>query len=153
MIRLMMAGIIVLIATGMATPVFAQPSQTSRPTPVATIPNVTTSGLPEPGGGLFKPNSSSTNRVIHFPNLISSFTSGDFLQDIFRFVLDILATVSGLLAFGYFLYGAVKFVIAGGNPAPVEEGKKIMVGSIVGMLIISLAYVVTVYVRSLLNSL
>lgn len=114
----------------------------------AAIPNITTTKLPNPGGGLFtNPN---PDTALKFPNLITSFTSGDFLNDAFRFVLDILTTFGGVIALGYIIYGGVKFITSAGDPARAEEGKKSIIGAIVGIVIVALAYIVTLYVRDLI---
>lgn len=134
-----------------STPMFAgaQARVTPVPTPVSAVTVRPVLGnLPSADGGLFSRQNTAT---IGFPNLISAFTSGDFLNDIFGFVVGLLATIGGVMAFIYILYGGVKFVTSGGNPAGAEEGKKMIIGAIIGIMIISLAYVVVLFVRSLLT--
>ena len=119
------------------------------PTPKPTIQNVTDSGtLTDPGGGLFTRQNSAK---IDFPNLITRFTGPDVVGDAFSFVLDILTLFGGVIAFGYMVYGGVKFITSAGVPAQAEEGKKIVVGAVVGVVIIALAYVLTNYVRDLIT--
>lgn len=130
----------------------AAPAWAKNPPPTATVPNVTsTRELPNPGGGLFRPG--SRPEPIHFPNLAKLFSGGDVVGDAFRFVLDLLATVSGLVAFFYLIYGGVKFITAAGRPEAAEEGKKTVAGAIVGVVVISLAYVVILFIRNFLVSL
>ena len=113
------------------------------------VPNVTaTEGLTNPEGGLFP---SKTNPAINFPNLITSFTSGDFLNDSFQFVVNILTLFGGIIAFGYMIYGGAKFITSGGNPAAAEEGKKIVIGSIIGVVIVALSFILVMFVRSVIT--
>lgn len=118
----------------------------ASPTTVGQFENPIANGqASNPTGGLFaRPNTTQ----IGFPNLITRFSGGDFAADAFGFILDILTTIGGIVAFAYLIYGGVKFITSGGNPASVEEGKKIIIGSVVGVLIIAVAYVLVVFVRN-----
>ncbi len=139
-------GLLIVVCTVLLS---VGPALAQSPSPAGgQIQNPTTNGnLSDPIGGLFaRPNTSQ----IRFPNLITMFTGGDFAADAFRFVLDILTTIGGILAFAYLIYGGVKFITSGGNPATAEEGKKIIIGSIVGVLIIAVAYILVLYIRNLL---
>jgi hypothetical protein len=95
-----------------------------------------------------EPLPGNATREIHFPNLIPSFGTGNLAEDLFDFIVKLLADIGGLIAFGYILYGGYKYIMAGPNPAGAEEGKKMIVGAIVGLVIMALAYVLVLYVRN-----
>lgn len=139
-----LAALGVVVVTGLMWPGLAM-GQAAAPA-VTPVPQ----SLPSPDGGLFTKTPTRASSI-HFPNLIGRFTSGDFLSNIFDFTLDLFASFGGIVAFGYIIYGGVKMIISGGNPAQFEEGKKMIIGSVVGILMISLAYVVVLFIQSQLN--
>lgn len=97
-------------------------------------------------GGLFKKE--TPRNPIQFPNLIKRFQNGDFLENFFSFAIDFIATLAALLAFGYILYGGFRYIVSAGNPSVADEGKKMVIGAVVGILIVALAYVLVLFVRN-----
>jgi hypothetical protein len=78
-------------------------------------------------------------------NLIAD--NADLLNSIFGILQTVLATIGGTLAFVYIFWGGYKYLLAGPNPESADEGKKMIAGAIVGLVIIALAYVLINYVR------
>lgn len=97
------------------------------------------------------PNVSNTKpTIIIVPNLIKSaqFSPDTLVTDIIRFVLDLLTTIASVIAFYYILFGGIKYLMAGPNPGPADEGRKMIVGAVAGLVIIALSYLLVQYVIS-----
>jgi hypothetical protein len=97
------------------------------------------------------PNVTNTKPTITLvPNLIksASFSPETLVTDIIRFVLDLLTTIASIIAFYYILFGGIKYLMAGPNPGPADEGRKMIVGAVVGLVIIALSYLLVQYVIS-----
>lgn len=87
------------------------------------------------------------NPGIKLPNLIGKFgNSNTLIQDILNFIVNLLLLIGGLVAFFYVLYGGFKYLMSGPNPQGTEQGKKMIIGGIIGILIMALAYIVVVYI-------
>jgi hypothetical protein len=63
-----------------------------------------------------------------------------------NFILNLLSLIGGIAAFGYALYGGFLYITAGPNASQVQQGKGMIVGAIIGILIMSLAFVLVGYV-------
>jgi len=71
-------------------------------------------------------------------------TSGN-LQDvsvIYFKVIILFVWVLGVIAFIAFIYGGILYMTAGGEAEKAEKGKKVLIGSIIGMIIIMLSYAI-----------
>ncbi len=62
-------------------------------------------------------------------------------RSVIPWIIDLLLRISGTVAFVVCLYGAYNIATAGGEGDKVKKGSMMIVYSIVGMLIISLAYI------------
>jgi hypothetical protein len=87
-----------------------------------------------------------TNPTVVLPNLIEWFNGKTTINDIVVTIVWLLATIGGIVAFGFVLYGGFRYLTAGENPARVQEAKKIIIGSIIGIIIMSLSYLVVVLI-------
>jgi len=65
-----------------------------------------------------------------------------FIGRIIKWVLGII----GVVMIAMFVYGGVMYATSAGNEDRIETGKKVMVYTIVGVIIIALAYVLTDFV-------
>lgn len=65
-----------------------------------------------------------------------------FVGRIIKWILGII----GVLMIALFVYGGVTYATSAGSEEKIESGKKIMVYTIVGVIIIALAYVLTDFV-------
>jgi hypothetical protein len=90
---------------------------------------------------LFAP---SDKPPIELPNLISG--GFDTPQEIFSFVVTTLALVAGIAAFFMLLYGGYKYITSGGDPAAADQGRKIIIGSIIGIVIVALSSVLVQFI-------
>lgn len=50
--------------------------------------------------------------------------------------------IGGILAFGAIVYGGIKYIFAGGNPAAQSDGKEWIKGALLGLLLLVGAYLV-----------
>lgn len=73
-------------------------------------------------------------------------------QQVFAFVVRILALIAGIAAFFFFLYGGFKYITSAGDPAAADQGKKILIASIVGMFIVALSSVVIQFIIQVLRN-
>lgn len=75
----------------------------------------------------------------------TGYTTSDlptFIGRIIKWVLGII----GVVMIALFVYGGVMYATSAGNEDRIETGKKVMVYTIVGVIIIALAYVLTDFV-------
>lgn len=120
-------------------------------TAIAQAPSPTASGPVPLFSSPADPNVKNTKpTIIIVPNLIksASFSSDTLVTDIIRFVLDLLTTIASIIAFYYIIFGGIKYLMAGPNPGPADEGRKMIVGAVVGLVIIALSYLLVQYVIS-----
>lgn len=64
--------------------------------------------------------------------------AGNIVVNIYNFAL----MVGGILAFGMIVYGAVKYTMAGGNPAGQSDARDIITQSLLGLLLLVGAFIV-----------
>jgi hypothetical protein len=88
--------------------------------------------------------------LIQLPNLIGS--GLDTPQKVFQFIIRTLALVGGIMAFLLILYGGYKYISSGGDPAAAEVGKKIIIGTVIGVLIIILSSVVVRFLIAIIRA-
>lgn len=88
---------------------------------------------------------------IELPNLVPKLKikPESLAQDIFNFVVMWITLIAGITAFIYILYGGWKYITSGGNPSEAQVGKKMIIGAVVGLFIIALAYIALLFIRSL----
>ncbi len=81
--------------------------------------------------------------AITLPRLSTLFGNGNnLIQDVLNTIVNLILLIGGLAAFGFIMYGGFKYIMSGPNPAGAEEGKKMIIGSIVGLMILALSYVI-----------
>lgn len=71
----------------------------------------------------------------------------NFLTVALNFVVDQLSLLAGLIAFGYALYGGILYLTSGPNATQAQQGKNMIIGAIVGIMVVALAYVVIGFLR------
>lgn len=92
------------------------------------------------------------------PNVFNSMenlrnTTGYTTTDLVTFVGRIIKWVLGIIGvimIALFVYGGVVYATSAGNEEKIELGKKVMIYTIIGVIIIALAYVLTDFVISAL---
>lgn len=90
---------------------------------------------------------------IYLPNLFANDTGLSPIEYFLNFFVNIITLLAGIVAFGFVLYGGFKWVMSGDNPRGVEEGKKMIIGALLGIIMMSLSYVVVKYLISQSNGL
>lgn len=78
----------------------------------------------------------------------------DFMKDIPLIglaVVDILLRIIGIVAIGYVVFGAIKYVVSQGEPDKVSEAKGTIINALVGMIIAALAVAIVSFIGSRVN--
>lgn len=66
-------------------------------------------------------------------------------------VIQVLVTIAGLLAAGFFVMGGIGYITSSGNPENLDRSKKVLVYSSIGLAICIGALVLTGIVSDLAN--
>ena len=74
----------------------------------------------------------------------------DFMK-VFVNYYDIVLGLVGSLALLFFIYGGIVFLISGGNSEKVEQGKKILIGAAIGLVIVFASYTLIQFVFTALE--
>jgi hypothetical protein len=101
---------------------------------------------------LFKDPSDSKRPTIVLPNPIDRFGGHSEINDVFKELQKFLLIIGGLSAFVVALYGGFKYLTSAGNPQAAEQGKRIVISAVAGVLIISLAFVLVRYTIEFISS-
>lgn len=75
----------------------------------------------------------------------SGYTTTDLVTFIGRIIKWVLGIV-GVIMIALFVYGGVTYATSAGNEDKIETGKKIMIYTIIGVIIVALAYVLTDFI-------
>ncbi len=73
------------------------------------------------------------------------------LVDVVGRLINIVLGLTGIALFGYLLYGGIRWMTAGGEKEKVEKSTSTLRNAVAGMIIIALAYSVSVFVLSQLT--
>ncbi len=65
------------------------------------------------------------------------------VQNFAQNVIQVLTTVAGLLAAGFFVVGGIGYIISSGNPENLDKSKKTILYSSIGLAISIAAYVLS----------
>jgi hypothetical protein len=68
-------------------------------------------------------------------------------------IIEALFLLGGLLAFGYILYGAIKYITAGDNSANVGAARTTMQNAVIGLIVLSLVFVIFKFAVNLIPGL
>jgi TRAP-type C4-dicarboxylate transport system permease small subunit len=68
-------------------------------------------------------------------------TDVDKIQSFIKNIIQILVTVSGLTAVGFFVWGGFRYMTSTGSPDHMDQAKKTIVTSGIGLAIVLGAYV------------
>ncbi len=66
----------------------------------------------------------------------------DFVQVFVRYYDRIFGLI-GSVALLFFIYGGIVFLISAGNSEKIEQGKKILIGAAIGLVIVFASYAIT----------
>ncbi len=67
-------------------------------------------------------------------------------------VIQVLVTLAGLLAAGFFVMGGINYITSSGNPEHLEKAKKTIIYSGIGLAVAIAAFVLTNVVSQLANT-
>ena len=67
----------------------------------------------------------------------------DKIQTFIQSIIQVLVTLSGLVAAGFFVWGGVGYITSSGNPDSLEKSKKTILYSAIGLTIVLGAFVLS----------
>jgi TRAP-type C4-dicarboxylate transport system permease small subunit len=65
------------------------------------------------------------------------------IQTFIQNVISILVTFGGLLAAGFFVYGGIRYITSSGNPESLDQAKKTILYSAIGLVVVLGAFVLS----------
>ena len=65
------------------------------------------------------------------------------IQTFIQSIIQVLVTLSGLVAAGFFVWGGVGYITSSGNPDSLEKSKKTILYSAIGLTIVLGAFVLS----------
>lgn len=65
------------------------------------------------------------------------------IQTFIKSIIQIMVTLAGLIAAGFFVWGGVVYITSSGNPEQLDRAKKTILFSAVGLAIVLGAFVLT----------
>ncbi len=71
------------------------------------------------------------------------------IQTFIQGVIEVLVTLSGLVAAGFFVWGGVGYITSSGNPEALDKSKKTIMYSAIGLAIVLGAFVLSNIVSQL----
>jgi TRAP-type C4-dicarboxylate transport system permease small subunit len=71
------------------------------------------------------------------------------IETFIRSVIQVLVTLAGLVAAGFFVWGGVGYITSSGNPETLDRSKKTILYSAIGLAIVLGAFVLTNIVSDL----
>ncbi|HLL60996.1 MAG TPA: pilin [Candidatus Nitrosocosmicus sp.] len=80
--------------------------------------------------------------------------SGDVskIQNFIQNVIQVMVTLAGLLAAGFFVWGGVGYITSSGNPEHLDRSKKTILYSAVGLAVVLGAFVLSNIVAQIAGS-
>jgi len=74
------------------------------------------------------------------------------VQSFAQNVIQVLVTLAGLLAAGFFVVGGIGYITSSGNPENLDKSKKTILYSSIGLAVAIAAFVISNIVTDLANS-
>ena len=105
------------------------------------------------GFGLSSPGTAVTNSNNNGANIITNQNLPRFCTatDLILFVIKYLAMMSGLVTVVFIIVGGFMYVTSAGNEEQAEKGRKILVNSLIGLVVVIMAYSIVVILSGLLQ--
>ena len=77
---------------------------------------------------------------------VNGINNGDKLQDGVKAGINIVLTLIGIVAVIIIIIGAIHYMTSQGDPNKVATGKKTIIGGVVGLIIVLLAFAIVNFV-------
>lgn len=77
--------------------------------------------------------------------------SGAGLNTLISNLIGAVTTVAGIAMLGYFIYGAITWITAGGNEESIERAQKAISNALIGMLLVVLATTIAAILGSVIG--
>ena len=74
------------------------------------------------------------------------------IQTFIQSIIQVLVTLSGLVAAGFFVWGGVGYITSSGNPEALDKSKKTILYSAIGLTIVLGAFVLSNVISQLASS-
>jgi TRAP-type C4-dicarboxylate transport system permease small subunit len=71
------------------------------------------------------------------------------VQSFIQEVIQVLVTIAGLVAAGFFVWGGIGYITSSGNPESLDRSKKTIVNSAIGLAVVLGAFVLSNIVTQL----
>lgn len=71
------------------------------------------------------------------------------IETFIKSVIQVLVTLAGLIAAGFFVWGGVGYITSSGNPETLDRSKKTILYSAIGLAVVLGAFVITNVVSDL----
>ncbi len=89
-----------------------------------------------------------TSLIVATPALAQS-ADVSKIQNFIQSIIQILVTLSGLIATGFFVWGGVGYITSSGNPEALDRSKKTILYSSIGLAVVLGAFVLSNIVSQL----
>ena len=84
------------------------------------------------------------NNITALDNIPKADTSAAGLNNIINWVL----AAAGIVAVGVIVYGAIKFLMAQGQPEKIKQAREIIAYAIIGLVVVALAFAIVNFILS-----
>jgi len=71
------------------------------------------------------------------------------IETFIKSVIQVLVTLAGLIAAGFFVWGGVGYITSSGNPETLDRSKKTILYSAIGLVVVLASFVLTNIVTDL----
>jgi len=71
------------------------------------------------------------------------------IETFIKSIIQVLVTIAGLIAAGFFVWGGVGYITSSGNPETLDRSKKTLLYSAIGLAVVLGAFVLTNIVSDL----
>jgi len=82
---------------------------------------------------------------------ISPISGSTNLMDIIARAVNAVLLLAGAIAVIYLIYGGILYITAGGDAEKATKGRTALINAIIGIIIILLALVIVVYIKSVVR--
>jgi len=71
------------------------------------------------------------------------------IETFVKSIIQVLVTIAGLIAAGFFVWGGIGYITSSGNPESLDRSKKTLLYSAIGLAVVLAAFVLTNIVSDL----